>query len=808
MENNYKILYLDQSSDENDLLLQQLKMRFACKGYQVETIHDENDFFYKIRFHRYHFLILDVGDQTRRAINFLERLQTLNKHLPTILVSAWQDFQLSIRAMQLGCQDIVIKNPVPHVFFKDLCVKLFQIHDHRQHPPHLSKRKKPIPSSTETEGRWEWLPTEDRVYWNWPGEKETHRARYASFIQHIHSADRALVKTQNNVCLFSHEPVDYSFRYLDKTGRPVFYHLHIKPELNERGMICRILGKIKKQSPNTVQQINQVKLSYFDHTPDAVVICDAENRIISVNPGFTQLTGFSPAAVLYQPASLLMTEKSDFDWQTPEQSLQKRYFWQGQTELHGQNSSIPVWQSTAVLRDKSGHISQMISVIRDIRSQQALLANIKLQANYDPLTQIPNRILLADRLKSALKLAHRNQSCLALMLLDLNKFKWFNDHLGHAAGDFILKETTRKLKLATRESDTIARLGGDEFVILAPELEKASDAERIAQKIFAEFSKPVLFENQQIFISGSIGIAVYPDNGDSLDELLKNADKAMYQAKKQTHSPNNFYFFTPALQQETLHRQTIINRIHKALRNNEFRLEYQPVVDIHSHKVVFAEALLRWQDPQHGNIPLEQFLSIAEESGIIKEIGTWVITTITEHVQRWSQINLPRLSISLNQSVHQYNTSNCHQEWINILHDKQVPADRIIFEVNESLFLEENKRYHANILALQEEGIKIALDKFGTGYSSLTCLKKRPADYIKIDRSFIHKITNDNADAAMINGISIMANSLKIRVIATGVEKEQQLKLLSANCDYAQGYYFSKPLSLEQFESYIFASNV
>ncbi len=803
MNGQAQILYLDPCADENDLILTQLKLRLACEGYQLDVAQDEQEFWRKLFQHHYHFLILDIEHQSHKTFTLLEKLKSLQKAFPTTFAVITQQNQtLAMKAMRHGCVDILIKDLIPQRFFYELLLKLYLFKESSKNPP-MNVHHKALPP-IKTTASWEWSPVLDCITWKHPATNRTESLSYLNFIQRIHPEDRELVKSQNNLCLFAHQPVSYTFRYREADNSIRYFHLRLKPELNQQGRIEKITGALNITAK---EDFKQIKISYFNLTTDAVILSDHNNRIVSVNRAFSQLTNYPEADVLFQSPQCLVADGGNFDWLAPENTLKKRSFWQGESKLHTQSGSIPVWQSTAVLRDESGKIHQMISVIRNISAQKARLKAIKLQANYDPLTQVPNRILLLDRLKNALNHAHRNKTCLAVMLLDLNHFKWINDHFGHAAGDLVLKETTRKLQLATRESDSIGRLGGDEFVIILPGLEKGSDAERIVQKIFSEFSKPVFFENQEITISGSIGIAIYPDDGQKTDELLKNADRAMYMAKNQTHKNNRFYFFTPALQQETIHRQKIIHKIENALHNQEFSLEYQPVIDISSRRVIFAEALLRWRHPDQGDIPLQEFLPIAEESGIIKDIGLWVIKQIADHFQRWEKINLPLLSVSINQSINQYNSAECHQQWLEILREKQIPPHKLIFEVSESLFLEKNNNHHQKIEALQKAGIKIALDKFGTGYSSLTCLQQRPTDYLKIDRSFIQKITETHTDAAIVNSILVMASSLKIRVVATGVEKQQQLNLLGDECQYAQGYLFSKPLPLKQFENYVFKYN-
>jgi diguanylate cyclase (GGDEF)-like protein len=801
MNNPAQILYLAYDANENDHLLTQLRLRLACKGYHLKITLNEQEFWYELFQHHYHFLILDIEHQTN-TVALLKKLKSLQQALPTFVVSKQQDPILAMKTIQNGCVDFLVKDQIPQRFFYDLLLKLFLFQEsqknNRMNFP--QKATLPIPLTAS----WEWSPHKDQVTWKHPESTRFESLNYLNFIQRIHPEDQDLVKNQNNLCLFAHQPVSYTFRYLEPDHSITYFHLRLTPLLDLQGRIDKIIGSLNF---STQEDFKPIKIAYFDLTTDAVILSDHNHRIVAVNRGFSQLTNYPEATVLFQSSQCLVAEGATFDWLSPENTLKRHSFWQGESKLQTQSGSIPVWQSTAVLRDDSGKIQQMISVIRNISAQKARLAAIKLQANYDPLTRIPNRILLLDRLKNALKHARRNQTFLAVMLLDLNNFKWINDHFGHAAGDLVLKETTRKLQLATRESDTIGRLGGDEFVIILPNLEKAHDAEWIVRKVFAEFAKPVLFENQEITIAGSMGIAIYPDDGKNTDELLQNADRAMYMAKSQTHQNNRFYFFTASLQQETIHRQKIIRNIEKALRNQEFKLEYQPVIDINNRRVIFAEALLRWHHPEQGNIPLEKFLPIAEESGIIKEIGLWVISQIAEHFQRWAQIDLPLLSVSLNQSINQYNAAECHQQWLAILRKKQIPAHKLIFEVSESLFLDNNQNYHHKIKILQKAGIKIALDKFGTGYSSLTCLQKKPADYLKIDRSFIQKMTKNNTDAAIVNSILAVANSLKISVIATGVEKQQQLTLLGNECHYAQGYLFSKPLPLNQFEDFVFKYN-
>ena len=433
------------------------------------------------------------------------------------------------------------------------------------------------------------------MHWSQPHNSTKTSLSYDEFTAKIHLEDLAHVKTQNNICLFSHEQVEYSFRYLTDNNRVTTFHTRITADVGGNGVVNRLHGHLQALSSQqlTDQNLN-LKLSFLDNTADAVFITDAKERIISVNGAFTTISGYSEQEILNQRTSILNTEQFDADFfKKVAEQLKNKYFWQGEVLIrHRDGHCVPVWQSISILKDTAGHISQSISVLRDISQQKAYEESIQYQASYDPLTQLPNRTLFLDRLANAIKLTKRNNSKLALMLLDLDKFKWINDNLGHHAGDILLQETAKKLQTVIRNSDTVARLGGDEFSIIVPELEKATDSEIIISKIFESFNNPVVIDQQEVFLSGSIGITIFPDDGKNIDILQKNADSAMYMAKNKGR--NSFYYYTHALQQETEKRLKLINDIRSGMLNQEFSLHYQPIIDVVTKKVASAETLLRW----------------------------------------------------------------------------------------------------------------------------------------------------------------------------------------------------------------------
>lgn len=806
---NFRILYLDN----NRFIAEQVKMRLEWNGYQVAITDSEQELINKIHRQENDLLIIDFLTPALDAFSLLEDLKQQNIQLPTIVVSDDKDDKQATRAMHLGCMDFIVKNSLVQTYFDQISLSIFQAFEQLDYQKTATARQETLPcfssklnSSTQTRN-WEYFPAQDIVQHSFATSEGKVTLAYDKFTAKIHVDDVALVKVQNNICLFAHKAVAYSFRYIPEKGREIMCQARISAEVDCYGVVTRLYGHLQQLDlPQSTEENQRIKLSFLDTCSDAVFITDAKRRIISVNKAFIRTIGYSEQAILKKSASILKAEKLDDSFYNEKaEELENKNYWQGEVLIRHRNGSfITMWQSCHILKDEAGKISQTISSLRDISKQKAYEESIKFQANYDPLTQLPNRSLFLDRLENAIKLSLRNNTKLAVMLLDLNKFKQTNDTLGHHAGDLLLQETAKKLQSAVRSTDTVARLGGDEFSIIVPELEKTTDAERIVRKILNAFKEPVQIYEQEIFISTCIGITIFPDDGTSLEAMQKNADSAMYMAK---NNGQHSYYYTQAIQQETEKRLNLIEDMRVAIFNQEFSLHYQPIIDVKTKKVDSVEALLRWKHPKSGYIPLDEFIPIAEESGLIREIGNWVIEEVSRNIQRWIKSGLPVVRISLNQSVAQYKLAECHIEWLDILQNNHIPPESITFEISEKLFFQEKNNYLASVKKLKQEGIQISLDGFGTGYSSLSYLKKFPVDVIKIDRSYIHSMVDDPVNAVLVETIIILANKLGIKVIATGIESEEQLDMLDKKCRYAQGYYFSKPLPLNEFEAFIKVSN-
>ena len=446
------------------------------------------------------------------------------------------------------------------------------------------------------------------------------------------------------------------------------------------------------------------------------------------------------------------------------------------------------WQINPLVR-------RLMFEVRERKLAEERLSHI---ANHDALTGLPNRTLLFDRLRQTMADANRHDSLLAVMFLDLDRFKVINDTLGHEAGDRLLKAVAARLRLCARAGDTIARLGGDEFTLVITAIKHVDDAARVAQKVLDSLARPLRVDERELFVTASIGITLYPFDSDDMETLLKNADIAMYRAKEQGR--NNFQFYTAEMNARALERLALESALRKALEREEFRLYYQPQIDLRSGEVFGMEAVLRWQHPELGLVPPAQFVPLAEETGLIVPIGEWALRTACAHNKAWQDAGLPRLRVAVNLSARQFRQRQLGDVILQVLDETGLSPHYLGLELTESIVMQQAVLTDTILDMLHSRGVEIAIDDFGTGYSSLSYLKRFPIDVLKIDRSFVRDINSDPNDAALCNAIVGMGHSLGMRVVAEGVETATQLQFLADNdCDGVQGYYFSKALSHAAF---------
>jgi diguanylate cyclase (GGDEF)-like protein len=435
--------------------------------------------------------------------------------------------------------------------------------------------------------------------------------------------------------------------------------------------------------------------------------------------------------------------------------------------------------------------------------REALIWN---QANYDTLTQLPNRHLFQDRLQQAAKVVRKKGTLLALFFIDLDGFKNVNDSFGHSKGDAVLKEAGERIAQCVRETDTIARVGGDEYTVILSDFDNRVHLEQVAQDIIQSFSKPFDLKNGNLaFITASIGISTYPENTEDLDELMKQADQAMYYVK--AHAKNSFNFFQFSMQQVARDKLMLSNELRHVLAKNELEVYYQPIVNAGSCNIEKAEALLRWKHPVRGMISPAVFIPLAEESLLIIEIGEWVFKEVIGHIQQWHAKYGHVIQVSVNMSPIQFELQS-EFAWLNLFNDSKLPKNSLIVEITEGLLINDSKKVKQRLIDFRNMGIEVSIDDFGTGFSALSYLKEFDIDYLKIDRSFIINLTEDSNDKVLTEAIIVLAHKLGIKTIAEGVEtKEQQLILDAFGCDYFQGFLYSKPVEVSVFENMLALSS-
>jgi diguanylate cyclase (GGDEF)-like protein/PAS domain S-box-containing protein len=454
--------------------------------------------------------------------------------------------------------------------------------------------------------------------------------------------------------------------------------------------------------------------------------------------------------------------------------------------------------SAAPIHDRAGHVIGAVIVFHDVSAARAMSIQMTHSAQHDLVTNLPNRLLLNDRITQAIALGRRRHRPIAVIFLDLDRFKYINDSLGHATGDKLLQSISRRLLASVRGSDTVSRQGGDEFVILLSEITHPEDAATSARKILLSLSAPCSIQGNDLHISGSIGISVYPEDGNDAETLIKNADTAMYHAKESGR--NNFQFFKADMNRRAVERQSLESSLHRALERKEFLLHYQPKVNIDTGEITGVEALVRWQPPDRGLVPPAQFVPIAEDCGLILHIGNWVLREACRQARAWQDAGLPQLPISVNVSAVEFRDKGFVEGVRAVLAETGLEARYLELELTEGVLMHDAESAALVLQELKSMGVHLAVDDFGTGYSSLSYLRQFPIDVLKIDRSFIEQITSNPEESAIVGAIINMGKSLKHVVVAEGIETQLQRAYLQAHrCAEGQGYLFSPPLVAAQF---------
>jgi diguanylate cyclase (GGDEF)-like protein/PAS domain S-box-containing protein len=535
-----------------------------------------------------------------------------------------------------------------------------------------------------------------------------------------------------------------------------------------------------------------------------MLVTDANYRIIDINAAGARITGYQLDEVRGQRPDIFNSGRQDLAfYELMQRTVDEFGYWHGEVEDRRKNGDTYA-KSMVInrLMGGDGTVHGFVMLFSDITEKKQADEMIWRQANFDMLTGLPNRRMLRERLEHEIRQTTRAGCSLALLLIDLDHFKEVNDTLGHLVGDDLLVEAARRISACTRESDTVARLGGDEFTVILTRITDPKHVETVAEKIITHLAEPFQLGDSVAYISASVGITLCPDDADEAEALLKNADQAMYVAKRQGR--NRFSHFTQGLQTAAQDRLRMISDLRTAIKDKQFHLQFQPIVDPITGHICKAEALLRWDHPVHGVILPGDFIPLAEETGMIVPIGDWVFREAARWASRWDRLVPGGFQISVNASPVQFRPEAAAtlRDWITFLHNHDIPGSCMVIEITEGLLLNADADVSQILLALRMAGIQMAIDDFGTGYSSLAYLNKFDIEFLKIDQSFISSLSAAPADRALCEAIIVMAHKLSLQVIAEGVETAEQRNLLrQAACDFLQGYLLSRPITPEQLEA-------
>jgi len=551
----------------------------------------------------------------------------------------------------------------------------------------------------------------------------------------------------------------------------------------------------RKQAEEKIRTLYQA----IEQSPVSVMITDINANIEYVNSTFEQNTGYLSAEVIGQNPRILKSGKEPEQfyhemWQT----ITSGKAWWGEVMNRKKNGEL-YWENAhiAPVLDESGSIRNYLAVKEDITLRKQQEETILHQAHHDALTDLPNRFLSLDRLSQLISEAQRSHKLVTVLFIDLDDFKKINDTLGHDAGDKLLIEAAARLRSGVRDGDTVGRLGGDEFIVLLGGLSDVTDARPVVENLLSRFRDAFRIDGRELMITASVGVSVYPNDGDNPSKLLRNADSAMYHSKDEGR--NTYSYFTDAMNKDVSRRLALEEQMHGALDRGEFYLCYQPKVDVTSCNIVGVEALLRWNNPALGEITPDEFIPIAEQTGLIVPIGQFVLTQALEMMAGWKQKYKQPFTMAVNLSPRQFRDHNLVTFIKNAMAQSGVLDESLELEITEGVLMSGHTHIDKALAAIHDLGIFLSMDDFGTGYSSLSYLRRYPFDVLKIDRSFINDITVDIADRELVNAAIAMAHSLGLKVVAEGVETEEQLALLvTQGCDIGQGYLFSKPVGAEE----------
>jgi diguanylate cyclase (GGDEF)-like protein/PAS domain S-box-containing protein len=574
---------------------------------------------------------------------------------------------------------------------------------------------------------------------------------------------------------------------------------------SDRRAVRALLGVTRDVSERLhTEEKLRLSAAVVESTREGVLITDADSHIMAINRAFTEITGYQEQEVIGRKPSFLASGRHGRDfYQAMWSSIRTAGCWQGELWNRRKDGELfPEWLTINVVKDADGRIINYVGVFSDISQLKRSQNQLEYLAHHDPLTGLPNRLLLNAWLEHALLRAERNQSLGAILFLDLDRFKHINDSLGHSVGDELLIQVANRFRQAVRRDDAVARLGGDEFTVLLENIREGEDAALLAEKLINALIEPFSVEGQQFFIGVSIGISIFPQDGNTVEQLLRNADAAMYRAKEEGR--NTYRFYKEEMTTHALAHIVLQGQLRQAIERRELLLHYQPQVDLDGGRLIGLEALVRWEHPERGLITPAQFIPLAEDTGLILPLGEWVLRNACAQGKSWLDRGVDFGRIAVNIADQQLQRGNLYATVRQALEASGLPAERLELEITENFVMKEAERACDLLRAIRNLGVTLTIDDFGTGYSSLAYLKLLPVDKLKIDKSFVRDLPHDENDAAIARAVIALGHSLQFTVIAEGVETQaQRERLLQDGCDKAQGYLYGRPMPADRIEKFI-----
>jgi diguanylate cyclase (GGDEF)-like protein/PAS domain S-box-containing protein len=618
----------------------------------------------------------------------------------------------------------------------------------------------------------------------------------------VHPDDRAAVEEAFTTSMRECRLYDMPHRILVSGGRIKWVHVRGVGQYDGDGRPLRAIGTVQDVTARHLADDElHLAASVFESSLNGVIITDARARIIKTNRAFSRIFGYSCEEVVGKPTNFLKSDKHDdafFSqlWTTLLQEGQ----WQGEIwDRRKDGGLIPLWQNISAVRDRQGNIKHYIGVFYDLSDQKRSAAHIHHLAYYDALTELPNRQLFNDRCVEALQRSCVDGKLLAILFLDLDRFKYVNDTLGHPIGDELLRAVAHRLTGSLRHTDTVARLGGDEFIVLLQELKSRDDARHVAHKLIAALSQPFFVQGHKLDIGASIGAACFPVDGDDATTLIKNADLALYQAKDEGRG--TFCFYESRLTDKAKERRFLEGELRAAFERDELSVYYQPLYDLACGKLIGAEALLRWRHDARGWISPASFIPVAEETGLIVQFGEWVLRTACRQTRIWQDSSQCLLRIAVNLSGVQIERSDIVGIVERTLDETGLPPESLELEITETYVMRQAQRSARILKGLRALGVSLAIDDFGTGQSSLAYLQRLPVNKLKVDRSFVTDILRSESDSAIARAIIALGHTLHLKVLAEGIETAEQAEFLrELKCEEGQGFYFGRPMDAVSFE--------